>query len=281
MFGVLKKYAKRFLYKGDFNFSRFPIIKGDADFSDLTSSDIIFLVTPGRSGTKSLIDYVRRNGSLCAVHAPKPCLATLGSLFWKDKVDRTAVQWSYFTARERYLYESYRRGIAFLDGDCKNLPLLPVLSEIYPSSKFVHVVRNPLAFVKSGLNRGYFVDKDPVFWGHLYFEKENRYAKNFDDQVKMIAEFWEISNKIASNLHEKLGAKRFVTLKSEDMFRNSGEIENAFNKIGFKLSEFPINKALPRLNKSKKPKVYDDRHILEIIEQNCPSAKLYYPEVFK
>jgi hypothetical protein len=275
-----KAAIKSLLIKDEFDFSKYPVTTRDVDVQDLNFHNLVFLVTPGRSGTKSLIDYLLRHSNFCAVHAPKPCLATMGSLLWQKKIDKKSAQWAYFFAREKLIYESFRRGAPFVDGDCKNLPLLPVLSEFFPHSKFVHVVRNPIDFVKSGLNRGYYVEKDPIFWGHLFSGNDKPVGSNFEEQVQLIAEFWEISNVIAEDVANKVGPSRFNTLKSESMFKKSEEIVDVFESLGFGNFNSVSNGSLEKLNQNKKSKYYDEDLIFKIVKDKCPSAKIYYPEIF-
>lgn len=278
MINRFKKSINVFFEKESIDFIRNPVVNHEFNIEDLKAVDVTFLVTVGRSGTKSLIDYLRNNSQFFAVHSPQPCLATLGSLLWMSEVEQSSAQWAYFSTREFYLVESYKRGLLFVDGDCKNLPLLPALSSFFPNSKFVHVVRNPVKFIRSGLNRGYYLEKNPIFWGHLCSTSSDLWARDLEDQIRLIAEFWEIGNVIAEEIQEKVGKKRFVTLKSEDMFRNSKEVEKAFNAIG--IDHFNITKPLPKLNKNKREKYYDDDMILSIIKNSCPSARKYYPELF-
>lgn len=281
MINRVKELVRAYLIKESFDYHKFPIVHKKFKVDDLKSVDITFLVTVGRSGTKTLIDYLRKNSNLCALHAPKPCLATLGTLVWQREVDEISAQWSYFSAREKYLIESYQRNISFVDGDCKNLPLLPALSEFFPKSKFVHVVRDPVKFICSGLNRGYFLDKEPVFWGHLFSSKDSGIAEDIKGRIRLIAEFWEIGNVIAHNIREGIDKSRFVTLRSEDMFCDSRELEKAFSIIGFEEFSTVKSNALPKLNGNKIEKIYDYDLIVNAVKEYCPSAKIYYPNLFE
>lgn len=280
MINRLRRSVKEF-FREDFNhIASKPVINDEFNIDDLRSLDVIFLLTVGRSGTKSLIDYLNRNSELYAVHAPTPSLATLGSLVWRSEVDESCAQWAYFSSREKYLIDSYKRGISFVDGDCKNLPLLPTLANFFPNSKFVHVVREPSKFIMSGLNRGYYTEKNPVFWGHLCPKDRDIWARDFRDQVTLIAKFWEEGNSLARKVKDITGESRFVTLRAEDFFQNSGLINEAFYKIGcenFGKDDAP----LPKLNKNKKTEDFDSDLINEVVKEYCSSAQKIYPQLFE
>ncbi|OOE73671.1 hypothetical protein [Salinivibrio sp. ML290] len=279
MINRIKRSIKEFL-RGDIpRTDHKPIVNKTFGVSDLKSIDIIFLVTVGRSGTKSFIDYLQKYSELNAYHAPKPCLATLGSLIWDSEVDEKCAQWCYFSAREKYLIDSYKKNIPFVDGDCKNLPLLPSLSEFFPRSKFLHITRNPVSFIVSGLNRGYFKNKDPVFWGHLKLNNRHSWALNFEEQVEMIADFWEIGNTLAKETRDLVGEERFITLRAEDFLSDSRYIDDALSVMGIDIAN-KNSGVLPRLNKNKKSQQFDREFIMDKVKERCPSAKNLYPELF-
>lgn len=278
----MKKIVKFFSKNDGIEFyNSIPIKNSFIEFSDLKSNEIIFLVSPGRSGTKTLIQYLRKNSDLCAIHAPTPWLATVGSFFWKGEISEESAGWAYYSSRENYLKIACRRGLTFVDGDCKNLPLLPVLADFFPKSKFVHVVRNPLKFVCSGLDRGYYEKKDPVLWGHLLCDSQVSKADSFKHQVELIADFWEISNNIASEVRRKVGKSRYVFLKSESMFIEGAEIYEAFNDLGVGNFSKSQRGPLSVSNSNNLKNKYDEDFIVNIIRARCPSAKIYYPEIFK
>jgi hypothetical protein len=70
---------------------------------DLTLQECLFVISPGRSGTKALIDFCERYTDMYCVHAPKPWLATVGYLYHQGAVGSEAARYSFYTSREEYL----------------------------------------------------------------------------------------------------------------------------------------------------------------------------------
>lgn len=197
-----------------------------SNIESLLHSDMLCLITPGRSGTKTLIDYINDNTNAYAVHKPKVTNQIVANLFHKNLITKESAFWSYLSSRESYLVKAYSNKTLFVDGDCKYLPIVPVISEMCPNSKFIHLVRDPKSFIISGLNRGYFKSKPSDFFGYLDNEKATT-------QIEKIASFWNEANIIAESLKSELGKKRVLTMKSEDMFNNSLLIVDSFKSFGF------------------------------------------------
>lgn len=281
LLALLKALKKTVSNKDEKNLYRFcPIVNSAGEFSDLKDQEIVFLITPGRSGTKTLIQYLQRNSDLFAIHAPTPWLATVGSLFWKNEVGVEGAKWAYYSSRESYLQMAYEMGLTFVDGDCKNLPLLPALADFFPNSKFVHVLRNPVKFVCSGLDRGYYTEKDAILWGHLLNDPQVFKANSFKQQVELISDFWESSNKIAEDIKNKVGSSRYVLLKSESMFSDGAQIYKTFDYLGIGKFNKVEKGNLSVMNNNKKRSVYNKDYIIDVLSSRCPSAKIYYPEIF-
>lgn len=202
------------------------------NISDVCSVESLFLITPGRSGTKSLVDFCKSNTSLYSVHAPTPWLASVGFSFHQGSITPDAARYAFYSAREKYLKDSYERDLVFFDGDCKNLPISLEIARLMPNSKFVHLVRDPRAFIKSGLARGYYQDKPCAMWGHLLPNKNYEFS-NPVSQVEKIAYFWNEANNIAEQAKAELGAARVLTIRAEDMFNDSGVACDALKVLGF------------------------------------------------
>ncbi|TLP61164.1 MULTISPECIES: sulfotransferase [Pseudomonas] len=193
---------------------------------ELLNAQALFVVTPGRSGTKSLVEYCNKHSTMYSVHAPLPWLASTGHAYHQGALSSEAAFAAFYAARETYLKSAFERDLMFFDGDCKNLPLAPAIAHYMPNAKFLHVVRNPKSFIKSGLARGYYENKSPEMWGHLSAPIE------LDGQIEKIAYFWDEANLIAEQMKADLGPARVQTLIADEMFAEQGVILRAFDAIG-------------------------------------------------
>jgi hypothetical protein len=167
--------------------------------SDIADSQSIHVISPGRSGTRWLADFILATSDAVVLHSSGNSLAQTG--FWFDRgwISEEASWGSYLTCRSRlYSAAAARNGIV-VDLDCKTSPLSAVIQKNIPSSRALVMLRDPIAFVLSGLQRGYFRTMVPVDWGHLCPDTYDQWrSENVDiclqDQLLAIAWFW---NRIA------------------------------------------------------------------------------------
>lgn len=142
------------------------------------------IVSTGRTGTNFLARLLNRPElGLIAKHEPPPTLGDLGNDFITGRKsleqtkriilrDRAGI----FGAIEDQMYIESNSGLIFL---------LPALKELIPNLKVIHVVRNPIDFVRSGVNRSYR-SKGKVF--QTYAEEKNWKLRTSD--FPEVAEDW-------------------------------------------------------------------------------------------
>lgn len=121
---------------------------------NLDQIKVTVIVSTGRTGTNffaTLLD--RPELGLIAKHEPPPTLGDLGNDFitGRKSIERTKRiilrdRAEIFGAIENKTYIESNSGLIFL---------LPALKELIPNLKVIHVVRNPIDFVQSGVNRSY------------------------------------------------------------------------------------------------------------------------------
>jgi len=214
------------------------------------------------------------------IHAPQPWLASLGYLYFQEHLSSQSVQYGYYVARERYLFEAYQREQVFLDGDCKNLPLTLALAELMPAARFLHIVRKPESFIASGLARGYFKSKPPQLWGHL---AEGLILPNpeitLEQQIAYIAKFWNIANGIAEEAKQLLG-KRVTTLIAESMFDNPESVVRSLEALELDCTLTTESAyQVAHLNKQAHfpPELPQQHNLIQhAIERYCDTRSLYY-----
>jgi len=246
---------------------------------DIRLTESIYLITPGRSGTKALIDFCANYTDIYCEHAPAPWLASIGYQYHQGIIGAEGAQYSFYACREQYLKKAFQQGRAFMDGDCKNLPLLPEIAKFLPNSKFIHIVRHPEKFIRSGLARGYYNSLSPELWGHLESNKKDD-SHTLKSQIQKIAFFWNEANLIAEKMKQTLGIERVATLLAEDMFRNPKTIITTLSLLDISLNvKQAKNYKIRLLNQQKSGHVNSietDALIKEVIATHCPTRLLYY-----
>jgi hypothetical protein len=180
---------------------------------DLLNINCICTISCGRSGTATFVEIAKKVTSSYCIHAPKVTNQIVSNLYSKSEISADSAFWAYLSSRENYFLRAFSTNEAYIDGDCKYLPLVNVIAKRMPNTKFIHFVRDPRKFIASGLDRGYFDSKPAAFWGYI----EPRYTNNYS-QIEKIAYFWNEANKIAEKMKSSYGSNRVVTIRAEDMF---------------------------------------------------------------
>lgn len=269
----LLELVRRYVEDGSDALRRGPVVKACHSVEELLQARTLFFVTTGRTGTKSVIDVLQRHSSMYAVHAPVPAVASIGYRHFRGQLSAEAAGWAYYASRERYLMSACERDMIFCDGDCKVLPMVEQLAELMPNARFLHIYRRPEGFIRSGLTRGYFEQKSPELWGHLH-AGELPASVTREEQARLIARFWEIANQTAMRLSGKVGAGRFASVASEDMFSDVGILISALESLDLSCwHDGSLPAALPRLNENRQGAVVDisDEALKHIVGEECPS----------
>jgi hypothetical protein len=117
----------------------------------------IAIVSTGRTGTTFLAQLFNRPDlGIISKHEPAPTLADLGADFVKGKKPVAEVQQTILRHRKQILKRA--KGNIYLESNGCLILLLPALKALIKNLKVIHIVRNPIDFVRSGVNR--------AFWRH-------------------------------------------------------------------------------------------------------------------
>ncbi|MFT4536735.1 MAG: hypothetical protein ACJA1A_002915 [Saprospiraceae bacterium] len=114
---------------------------------------LVFILSTGRSGSKSIAKLIDQHSDAECYHDSFAHLNTwscnyLYNISTKEEIKKKLLS----------LYNSMSLGKKSVYGqsDQKIAPLVPILSEMFPSAKFIWLIRNPYDFINSAYARGWF-----------------------------------------------------------------------------------------------------------------------------
>lgn len=124
----------------------------------------IFFLSTGRCGTKWFSDLLNYNKSLMVLHSPAPNLAVQSKLAYEilnttENIpisENKLLKEIFFAGREQFLRYSYKTNKRYIETNNYITFFAPILIELFPDAKFVHLYRHPGEFVRSGIRRNYF-----------------------------------------------------------------------------------------------------------------------------
>jgi len=210
---------------------------------EVLSAPYCFVLSTGRCGTAFLTEMLRQSPRLSVRHTPKPELEYVSSLVHRLKPGPEALELAILAARFESFVAAYRSGLIYVETNNRISFFAPALARLLPNARFIHLVRHPADFVRSGMRRGYYSERvvqhqrlaptDPVDWSSW-------------TQLEKIAWEWNEINGAIEKFKATVQADRVMTIRSEALFQNSQVLTSIMEFIGVADDE-----RLSRMTKSK------------------------------
>ncbi len=119
-------------------------------------------------------------------------------------------------ARDDLLSGAQRAGRGYVETNNRITFLAPAVARAYPRSRFVHLLRHPGPFVRSGLRRGWYARADAHAVGRIRMTDDTRWSA-LEDRER-IAWLWNETNAFVECFAATMPADRFLRVTSEAMF---------------------------------------------------------------
>lgn len=185
-------------------------------------ADPVFILSTGRCGTKLLGDLFVLAKAGLVFHEPSPKLL-LGSriAYEMGKENLEAKKLAFLTARYDLMKHVFLREKRYFETNNRTTFFADAVYNLFEKSKFVHLVRHPGDFVRSGIRRNYYsnsetddtrlvpLKSDPIFDQWKAFSL-----------IKKIGWLWNETNRFIEDLKESFDHERIITICSEDLFED-------------------------------------------------------------
>lgn len=237
----------------------------------------VFVLSTGRCGTKLLTQLFNELPAVKAWHEPSPEL-TYYSRFafehWNTMNETETLRRIVDAARYELVRNAFLLDKVYVETNNRITFYAFALAELYPQSRFIHLVRKPEKVVKSGLARGWYT-------GHtLYDESRPQPPTLIEDPEAKIAWLWNETNGFIESFKKSVEAGRLMTVRSEDLF-SSPEIFNGildFLKLNLLTEDTIAEKISSPVNKQDTSKVDEDRITEKMLKEYAPLRAHYYKE---
>lgn len=239
-------------------------LRGFSRRFDDPQTKLFFVVTTGRSGSKTIAHVLSQHPQIYCAHEPRPQLIRLSTDLAHGKL-------TYDQVKEE-LQDIYFNSVSAVEvyGECdqKLFNLIPLLNELFPSSKFIWLLRDGRDVVASAVNRSWFSEKDvengsPT--GIEYRERWNYYRLNggksgfFDtDEWEQLSPFerncwyWYYVNDHIERSLAALPQNRWICVALENLM---SELDRIFAFLGVERIEVNV----PHRNKAQtRPRYYNE-----------------------
>jgi len=201
----------------------------------------VFFLSTGRCGTKWFSEVMKHDKSSKVLHSPYPVLAVQSKLAYEilsdkndiDKVKIDLLKEMILAARENYLRYSYKTDRRIIETNNYITFFAPILAELFPQAKFVHLIRHPSEFVRSGLRRNYYTDSADDIKRIIPSGISTSEWKEYD-RIEKISHLWRETNSFVDKMKSDYPS-RFYTFLFSDF--DTDDVQKMFDFIDVNISD--------------------------------------------
>lgn len=187
---------------------------------------MIFVVSTGRSGTKSLASYLTLSNKIKCVHEPEPVLIKESTQYlYNEIIHEHMVQILKVTRPETIMNREYA------ESNNKLSFVLPAINEAFPEAKIVWLIRDGREVVSSFYSLGFY---DPAFkemnlW-HQWMISGEKLNYNSTEWNKLSSFgkccwYWYFTNRLIENNLKQFFSGKSLLLVLEELDNNIGNLE--------------------------------------------------------
>lgn len=192
--------------------------------------DYMFIISSGRTGTTFLAKYFSDNFSkICSVHEPKININKLGQEFYLKKRGEESTKRLLLSYRWKLYKQIWNNECNVCIESNPSLALLiPLLKKVFNKPKIVVIVRNPVTYVRSAIDKTPKSQSDILFYSKSDELKRLRANQLRNDpcnelwetmtRFEKICWHWNITNNII--IDSLKCYDNYVLVKYEDIFND-------------------------------------------------------------
>ncbi len=183
---------------------------------------LVFVLSSGRTGTQTLAALLALSPHLFSFHEPSPKLYGLGRLaYWHGDtvIVQTILREAVRSARIEAWDYAREAGRGYAETSPQLTFLAPVLQQLQPQARFIHLVRHPYAVVRSGMRRQWYVDH-PADRTRLHPRPDDPLSQTWPQLPTMakIAWLWAETNRWILDFTASLPAEQTLFVQAESLF---------------------------------------------------------------
>lgn len=228
-----------------------------------------FVLGTGRSGTTSLTKSSLKNGQV-ARHESHKWLNAIGYAkhvgSTKSGCDDLLKRWNVFYSNEPIV----------IDSDQRFYNLIPELNMIFPSARYLHVIRSASGFVESAKARGWYNIPEPHEHRWSFYrpvsQKMTRQQWEEMGQINRLLWYWSMVNSEIQSELAKISSERVCTVWLESP---------SFSETCIEFMNLSDSKNIPKANSSEENKIQKKgltkeqiAHCLEVEMKFCSKWNL-------
>lgn len=190
----------------------------------------VFVLSTGRCGTQTMSALAELISDVSSHHEPEPTLIEVSYLYFMQLSHHASNDfWQQLLGvnRDELIRQAARSGKIYFETNNRMALLSDLLVSYYPKAKFIHLVRHPCDFVRSGMRRKYYADHP---WDFVRIEPQQKdpayIGWKASSQLEKCAWLWAKTNSHIDTVLDTVPKERKLFVRSEDIFNNVGNTVN-------------------------------------------------------
>ena len=184
----------------------------------------VFVLSTGRCGTRTMSALADLISDVDSHHEPEPKLIEASFLYFMQLCPgATEIFWQQLLAanRDELIRQAARSGRIYCETNNRMALLCELLVEYYPKAKFIHLVRHPSDFVRSGMRRNYY-NNHPWDFVRIYPHPDDSMYAGWKEssQLEKCSWLWAKTNSHIDRVLSTISEERKLFVRSEDIFNN-------------------------------------------------------------
>lgn len=215
----------------------------DCEQNGWQNSRPCFVLSTGRSGTLLLNNLLLLAPEAMPLHEPVPELYRPSREAY-ERIDREpAVFREIFKAcREEYLLKAVRQDKIYIETNNQITFFAPIIREVFPNAVFLHLVRHPGSFVRSGIRRKWYTGEHSHDIGRIVPVLGDLAGKWTQlHPIEKMGWLWNETNQFIENFKKTIPAEDCLFVKAEEMFSQVETARGIFQFLGL---SYPGDKAV-------------------------------------
>ena len=198
----------------------------DAMYSDYAP---VFILSTGRCGSEFIHHLLSQSECAKSYHEAHPNLMYFSNYAYHNQEKSEVLKMMIRASRMELILDAFNENKIYMESNQCLSFFAPVLNDLFPQCRFIHLLRDPADFVRSAIRKGWHANDSIWEAGRLQMNTPAWHTLN---QISKLSWLWLKTNEYLSRVLSDLPPQRVLTVKTEDMFSSIERVKKIFNFCG-------------------------------------------------
>ncbi len=229
----------------------------------------VFVLSTGRSGSKFVHHVFEQLDDTASYHEAFPTLQYFSNYAYQNQENLDLLEAMFKAARFELILSAYNQKKVFIESNQCLVFYAPVINKLFNNARFIHLIRHPGDFIRSGVMKGWHLNDSIWESGRVRMQNDKEW-NNFN-HIEKLAWVWVTTNAYIKSFLKTLDSKRYLVTRLEDIVSNHDYLANLKRFAG------NMDEVLPEKIKWLQSTKVNELHIHENEPPNMKKISSYPP----